>query len=146
MERSEGRRKGRAMIKSKREKEISLTLRGFDVSPQKVETLIGRPATRSGVKGFPAKPGVNALLSRSFVKYSLGIPDSLRINEAIVALLEQVGGLSNVERVCEAVRPEFVEVNLYLPVRDSEEQEGGLITAEVLKLLARLGCSLSLEL
>lgn len=134
------------MIKPKRTKEISLTFRGFGVSPEDIESIIGRKCARAGVKGLPVKPGVRTVLKKSFVKFSTGMTDADGINGAIVRLFDYVGGFSNVAKVCDVIKPEHVELNLYLPVRDSVEQEGGVITAQVLKSLADLACDITIEL
>lgn len=130
----------------KRFKEVSLTLRGFDVLPQDVEKAVGRAGARTGTVGLPVKPGVKTLLKRSFVKYAIEMTSSDSLRDSIHKLFESVGGCDNIKRACEAIRPEFVELNIYLPVRNSDEQEGGIITSDIIELLAQIRCSLTIEL
>ncbi len=59
------------------------------------------------------------------------------------ALIAHMGGEQGILRLLLDVAPEFVEVDLLLPVKDSQEQEGGFISKDDLACLARLGASIS---
>lgn len=43
----------------------------------------------------------------------------------IPALWIHLGGMDSIREIKEKIKPEYLEVNLVLPVNDSEEQEGG---------------------
>lgn len=50
------------------QRSVALSFRGFELSPKQVELLIGQSATERGVINEPVKPGVKALLKRSYVR------------------------------------------------------------------------------
>lgn len=61
----------------------------------------------------------------------------------IPAIITRMGGEQGVLRLMLEVAPEFVEVDLFLPGKDSEEQEGGFIAKDDLACLTRLGATLT---
>lgn len=61
----------------------------------------------------------------------------------IPAVIAHMGGEQGILRLLLDVVPEFVEVDLLLPVKDSQEQEGGFISKQDLACLARLGAGIS---
>lgn len=124
-------------------KEIALTFRGFECSPELVEELLGVRASEKGVRGNPVKPGVKASLRRSFARFAVALDPSSRLDQIVPNLLDELGGLDNVMSVRESVIPEFFEVDILWSVKNSEEQEGGFFPSSVISDLAILKCSLS---
>ena len=120
----------------------SLTFRGFDVLPSKVEFLVGATATSLGLRGTSNKPGTTPL-HRSFVQWAIEFPDSARLDEMIPTLVNSVGGSDHLATVRNSVNPEFFEVDLALWIKDSEHQEGGSIDASTIAILAKIGATLS---
>lgn len=127
------------------EREISLTFRGFEKSPSEVVNLVGVEPSFVGTKGAPIKPGVKTLLTRSAVKFTVSFKEGVRLAEMVPAIIEYAGGVDHLRKVSDLVNPEFIEVNLVLPVKYSEEQEGGSIQSKDLGELYALGASLSFE-
>jgi len=126
-------------------KSAALCLRGFASTPQQVESMIGVTASETGSQGQPVRPGVKTLLKRSFVRVSIQFPDGCRLDEMIPALLARVGGVDHLIETIERVAPEYVEIDLVLPVKGSDEQEGGFLPATTLADLGRLRASLSFQ-
>jgi hypothetical protein len=126
-------------------REASLTFRGFEKCPSEVVNLIGVEPSYAGTKGAPVKPGVKTLLRRSAVQFTISFNNEVRLAEMIPAILEYVGGIDHLRKVSDVINPEFIEVNLVLPVKYSEEQEGGAIESKHLGELYALGASLSFE-
>jgi len=129
----------------RRARSISLTFRGFELTPQEVESFVGVTATRLGKQGEPVKPGVKTLLKRPIVKYSLEFPYGCRMAEMIPALVQHLGGISHLCKVRDRVLPEFFEIDIVLPIKGSEEQEGGSLPSEVIADLYTLRASLSFQ-
>jgi len=128
-----------------RPKSVALSLRGFELAPEQVESIVGLPVSEAGTKGERAKPGVKTLLKRSFVRFAIEFPDTCRIDEMIPALLAKLGGVSHLCEVRDRVLPEFFEIDLTLPVKNSEDQEGGFLPPSTLADLSRLRASLSFQ-
>ena len=126
-------------------KSISLTFRGFELPPEEVEKLVGVKATRVLHKGAPVKPGVKTLAVRHAAKFELVFPAETELFKMVPAIMAHLGGVEHLVGVREKVAPEFVEVDVVLLVRNSEEQEGGFIETESLAALSRLGATLSLS-
>jgi hypothetical protein len=57
--------------------------------------------------------------------------------------LDRLGGVQHLCVVHDQVRPEFVEIDITLPVKHSEEQEGGSLSNAVLAQIVKLHASLS---
>ena len=134
------------MSKPKRPKFIaSLTFRAFEMPPTQVESLVGTPATELGLVGTSRKLGTRPL-QRSFASWKVIFPDNTSLDEMIPTLLASVGGADRVQAVQEKVKAEFLEVDLAMWVKDSDEQEGGFIDPKTIAMLARLGATLSLGL
>jgi len=131
------------MITTMSRKEVALTFRGFECSPELVEELLGVLASEKGVRGNSVKPGVEASLKRSFARFALALDPSSRLDQVVPNLLDELGGLDKVMIVRETVTPEFFEVDILWSVKGSEEQEGGFFSPSVISDLAILKCSLS---
>ncbi|WP_213629371.1 MULTISPECIES: hypothetical protein [Pseudomonas] len=126
-------------------KTVALCLRGFELTPEQVESAIGRKASETGTRGEPVKPGVKSLLKRSFVRFSVQFPDGCRIDELIPALWTHLGGIERIREARDTIKPEFLEIDLVLPVKSSDEQEGGFIPPSTIAELSLLGASLSFQ-
>jgi len=120
----------------------SLTFRGFAMAPEEVERLVGMSASSMVTQGEPAKPGTRPL-KRSVAQWSVEFEESTRMDEMIPALISRVGGVENLLRVRREVAPEFLEVDLAMWIKDSEEQEGGFIDLPTVEILAKVGATLS---
>lgn len=70
-------------------------------------------------------------------------PDTTRLDAMLPALLQSVGGVETLEIAKRQVSPEFLEFDIAMWIKDSEEQEGGAIDASTIEALARLGATLS---
>lgn len=127
------------------QRSVALTFRGFELSPKQVELLIGQSATERGVINEPVKPGVKALLKRSYVRYEFAAPNGCRLDEMIPLLFSQLGGGRHLMNVKDQAIPEIVEVDIVLYVKKSEEQEGGFLTPSSLFELSQLGAKLSFQ-
>ncbi len=121
----------------------SLALRGFEMTPQEVESIVGRPASLSVARGESRKVGTKPF-HKSAVSWKLDFPDSARLDEMIPTLIESLGGLENLMNARAVIQPELVEVDVTMWIIDSTEQEGGFFDPETIAVLGRLGASLSL--
>jgi len=126
-------------------KAISLTLRGFNATPQEVEAIVGVSASKLGSRGEPVKPNVKTLLRRSFTKFSMQFPNDCRLDEMVPALLTHLGGVDHLCEVREQVQPDFFEIDIVLPIKGSEEQEGGFLSPTTIADLCILRVSLSFQ-
>lgn len=126
-------------------KSVALCLRGFELNPAQAEAIIGVSASELGARGEPVKPGVKSLLRRSFVRYSVEFSQDCRIDEMIPALWAYVGGFDKIKNATGKVKPEFLEIDLVLAVKNSDEQEGGFLPPETLAELSLLGASLTFQ-
>ena len=117
-------------------------LRGFSARPEQVAARLGVEAQGLGSAGQVCRPGQSPL-KRSYVLWRVSLPPSAPVYSMIPAVIAHMGGEQGILRLLLDVVPEFVEVDLLLPVKDSEEQEGGFISKEDLACLARLGASIS---
>ena len=117
-------------------------MRGFASNPEEVIELIGVPAESWGEAGARRTP-TSAPLKRSYVRHQLSFPPGAPIFQMVPMLLERLGGTTQLTRIVARVKPEFVELDLVLPVKDSPEQESGFISTESIADLHQLGASLS---
>lgn len=124
-------------------KSVALTFRGIECSPEAVEELVGARASEKGIRGNPVRTGVKAILKRSFVRFSISLDSSGRLDQAIPALLEALGGIDNLINARNRTAPEFFEVDITWPIKRSENQEGGILSSSTLADLTQLKCNLS---
>lgn len=120
----------------------SLTFRGFAMPPSEVERLVGRPANEVGLAGEPRKPETVSL-KRSFASWTIEFDDSTRLDEAVPALIDSLGGAEHLTSVRRSVKPEFLEVDIAMWIKDSVDSEGGFIDAPSIEMLAMIGATLS---
>lgn len=126
-------------MKSRCVRSASLTFRGFNMTPEEVECMVGVTAESSGIRGNFVKQGVSTLLKCSFIRYEVKFTDGCRLGEMIPKLLAYLGGANHIREAKEKICPEFFEINLVLPVKYSDEQEGGFLPPSTLAELAQLG-------
>lgn len=126
-------------------KSISLTFRGFEISPDEVQSIVGIQATSFGTKGEPVRPGVKTLLRRSAVLYEIEFPNDCRWDEMIPALISHLGGVEHLRNAREKVNPEFFEFDITLPIKGSMEQENGYFPEQTIADLYTLKASLGIQ-
>ncbi|CAN7240752.1 hypothetical protein [Polaromonas sp. LjRoot131] len=127
----------------KRKKSVALVFRGFDRTAQEVANLVGVETQRLGNRGEPVKPGVKTQLVRSHVGFEVEFSDDYELCEMIPELLGRLGGVDHLCRVRDQVQPEFSEIHFELPVRESEESQGGYLSTAVIADVLQLRTSLS---
>lgn len=132
-------------MEAKTKKSASLTFRGFQKSPEEVESLVGVKAVLLAQSGQPMKPGRPNAWPRSVVKFRIEFTNDVLIVDMIPAILAHAGGLEHLSAVHDQVLPEFLEINLVLPIKYSEAQEDGYVEVETLQELAHLGATLGLS-
>jgi hypothetical protein len=123
----------------------SLTFRGFELSPDDVESMVGVNAELLMLRGAPVKPGVATVARHSAAHFALHFSPSATLGSMIPALLNHLGGVDHLCAVRERVNPEHLEIDLSLSVKRSTEQEGGFIDASTLEDVCRLGATLSFQ-
>lgn len=133
------------MTHAYRSKAIALAFRGFDADPEFVQQLIGVKASSLGRAGRPVRPGVSTILKRSFVEFSIDFENEIRIDEMVPKLLAYLGGIDHVVGIRQAITPEFLEINILLPIKHSDEQESGFFPIDVIASMFEMRCSLSFE-
>ena len=121
---------------------VSLTLRGFECTAEQAQELLGLPADHVGTRGLTTKPG-RTPLKRSFVQYSVEFPTPPLVSDMVPAILARTGGVDRLCAVRDTINPEFLEIDLTLPVKHSLEQVGGFISHESIADLNRLRATLS---
>jgi hypothetical protein len=110
--------------------------------PSEVEALIGVAASTLCVAGVALKPGTRPL-RRSIAKWSVEFENTARLNDMLPLLINRIRGADHVATVRQAVMPEFLEIDIAMWIKDSEEQEGGLIDLSTLEMLTKMGATLS---
>lgn len=60
------------------------------------------------------------------------------------ALIRELGGADHLATIRRTVRPESLEADLALWVKDSDEQEGGFVDASTIAALSRMGATLGI--
>ena len=123
----------------------SLTLRGFDMDPQEVQSQFQLTAKATGKRGQLVRPGVTTRLVRSYVQFAVDADPSKNVVDMIPMLLLALGGIDHVSEIRKRVRAEFVDVNLALPFKRSDEQSSGWIDQDSISALHRLGATLAIE-
>jgi hypothetical protein len=124
---------------------IALSFRGFDMHPEQVEQLVGLKAERRGIKGQLRMPNRDVTWPRSFVRYELSFEQHCFIRDRIPRLLEYLGGIEHIAKVRQLVQPEFLEIDLALPIKGSDEQDDGYFPLEVLQQVTQIGASIGLS-
>lgn len=130
---------------AKTKRSASLTFRGFLKSPEEVERLVGTKAVLLAQSGQPMRPSRPNVWPRSAAKFQVEFEDNALIVDMIPAILAHAGGHEHLCSVRDQVLPEFLEINLVLPIRYSEAQEDGYVEAQTLQEVAQLGATLGLS-
>lgn len=104
--------------------------------------MIGTPAQSWGQAGTHRTPA-SAALKRSYVKHQVDFPPDTPVFQMVPALLQHLGGATHLINTIARVKPEHIDLDLVLPVKDSPEQEGGFISPESISNIQQLGASLS---
>jgi hypothetical protein len=132
-------------MQTKIKRSASITFRGFLLSPEGVERLVGVKAVLLAQSGQPMRSNRANVWLRSAAKFQVEFTDETRIADMIPAILAHAGGVEHLCAVRDQVLPEFLEINLALPIKHSEAQEDGYVEAETLKEMGRLGATLGLS-
>jgi hypothetical protein len=82
---------------------------------------------------------------RSAVKFEVEFTDQILIVDMIPALLAHTGGIEHLRLVRDQVLPEFLEINLVLPIKSSVSQDDGYVESETVRDLCHLGATLGLS-
>ena len=130
---------------AKTKRSASLTFRGFLKNPEEVERLVGAKAVLLAQSGQPMRPSRPNVWLRSAAKFQVEFDDSALIVDMVPAILAHAGGLEHLCAVRNQVSPEFLEINLVLPIKFSEAQEDGYVDVQTLQQLAQLGATLGLS-
>ncbi len=126
-----------------RSKSVALIFRGFELSVEEVEALVGVSATRCGTRGEPVRAGVKTLLIRSYVGYTHEFEDDCPLDDMVRSLLNKLGGVDHLCRVRAAVQPEFLEMDFKLPVKRSDEVQDGFLSPSVIASVFALQATVS---
>ncbi len=130
---------------AKPKRSASLTFRGFLLSPEEVESLVGTKAVLLAQSGQPMRPGRPNVWARSAAKFKIEFEDNVPIVDMIPAILAHAGGLEHLYAVRNQISPEFLEIDLVLPIKKSEAQEDGYVDVPTLQELAHLQATLGLS-
>ena len=84
-------------------------------------------------------------MKRSFVRFVVEFPNGCRLDGMVPTLLHQLGGTAHLCKVRSQVAPEFFEIDIVLPIKGSEEKEGGFIPPAVLEDLSNMRATLSFQ-
>ncbi|MFK8067689.1 MAG: hypothetical protein AB8D52_05540 [Gammaproteobacteria bacterium] len=125
-------------------KSVTFCFRGFEVSPDEVESLLGI-RVRKGKRGEPIKQNVTTKLKRSYVAFDKELSDNCRLDNIIPSLLETLGGIDHLCYVRDLISPEFIDIDIVLRIKNSDEQEGGFFPYETLNEIALLRASFSFQ-
>lgn len=130
---------------TKNKRSASVTFRGFVLSPEVVQHLVGVKAVLLAQAGQPMKPNRPNVWARSAAKFKVEFTDETLIVDMIPAILAHAGGVEHLCSVRDQVSPEFLEINLVLPIKHSDSQDDGYVDSETLQDLGRLGATLGLS-
>lgn len=113
------------------------------MAAQDVSKLLGVSASRIGNRGEPVKEGVRTLLVRSYTLFAMEFPEDSNLNDMLPTLFQKLGGVHHLLKIREMVNPEFLEIHLDLPVRESEDSQDGYLSETVISDIFQLKASLS---
>lgn len=113
--------------------------------PDIVQHLVGVEAVLLAQAGQPMRPNRRNVWLRSAAKFEIEFTDETLIVDMIPAILAHAGGVEHLCSVRDQVTPEFLEVNLVLPIKHSDSQDDGYVGSETLHDLSRLGATLGLS-
>jgi hypothetical protein len=124
---------------------VSLTLRGFEQSKDIIAQILDSDDYKIGLCGEAVKPGVETLLKKSYIRFSVEFSSPPNIFDIVPAIISHSGGADYLCTAREEIQPEYTEINIVMPIKQSLEQEGGFISKESIKDIERLCASLSFE-
>lgn len=130
---------------TKYKRSASITFRGFVLPPEEVQRLVGVEAELLAQSGQAMRPNRPNVWLRSAAKFTVEFTDETRIADMIPAILAHAGGLEHLCSVRNQVSPEFLEIDLVLPIKHSDSQDDGYVESETLNDLSRLGATLGLS-
>ena len=122
------------------ERSIKLSFRGFE-HPDDLIAAVGVVPTMIARKGEPTRPGRDVVYAKNSVGYAHPFSHEMRWDDAIDLIIQHLGGLEKLETIVRRFRPQHVQIDLILPVRNSEEQEDNYISAETMAKLVSLNAS-----
>ena len=71
--------------------------------------------------------------------------DDTPVAEYVPLIIEYLGGIGKLHGVNKAVSPEFLEFDIYLPVRRSEVPPGCFLPVEVMSMLVDLDATVGIQ-
>ncbi|WP_426112785.1 hypothetical protein [Massilia sp. PWRC2] len=126
-------------------KRSASTFRGFVLPPEEVQRLVGVEAVLLAQSGQPMRPNRPNVWLRSAAKFEVEFTDVTLIVDMIPAILAHAGGVEHLCSVRDQVSPEFLEINLVLPIKHSVSHDDGYVESETLQDIGRLGATLGLS-
>lgn len=120
---------------------ITVSIRGFDQSPKALVAKIGVEPTLMIEKGESRRPGLPPL-KKSVISFKTVVSENVLWDKVIDEALDRLGGVPNLEKILEEFSPEFIHVDIALPIRTSEEQEDGYVSSYVMEKLCKIKASL----
>ena len=124
---------------------VSLTFRGFEQSRERIAQIIGSDDYKIGLCGEAVKPGGKTQLKNSYIKFGVEFSSQPNIFEIVPAIISHAGEADYLCSVKEKIQPEYTEINIVMPIKQSLEQTGGFISKESINDIHRLCASLSFE-
>jgi hypothetical protein len=137
------RRRNRYNETAMKTRSVSLSIRGFAGSTDVLTQTLGRQPSSSGLKGETVRRGILQTLKRSYITYDQSFGSEALWDHVILELIDSLGGVASVRAAVAQLRPEFVQIDISVPVRHSEEQEDRYVSCEVLRVLAEIGADLT---
>jgi len=113
--------------------------------PEEVLRLVGLKATLLAQSGNAMTPNRPNVWLRSAAKFTVEFTDETRIVDMIPAILRRAGGVDHLCWVRDQISPEFVEIDLLMPIKYSPSQDDGYVASETSHDLCRLGATLGLS-
>lgn len=129
----------------KARREISLSLRGFEAKSGEARVFFLVEPSLAGDAGDPTRPGLSTTFRSNFLLYRLDFEVNVFWDEAIEALVQNLGGWNKLESAVAQLQPSAVQFNFYLPIKNSDEQESGAIRSSTIAHLASTRAGLSFE-
>jgi hypothetical protein len=129
-------------MKRSRNQSIELVFRGFSVSPEEVEALMGVRARRLVQKNAIQPDGISPF-KRSAISFTVDFSKGCVFFEMLPTLLKHLKGVDNICKVRDIIQPEFLEIDIALPIKDLNELRGRSFDLESIADLYKLRATLS---
>jgi hypothetical protein len=123
---------------------ISITIRGFDVSTQELLGLLGGNCSLSGDRGSGYRGRPTSVLKKSFVfnEIKIGLEESVSLS--IMQLLSNWGGADHISNLRDRYSFEDIYFEIYSSLKLEHDAEDRIImSAEVMAGIARIGAQLN---